>query len=115
MTNIRTQVESQENDAVFFSSYQHLADFLNIKSRTTVANAVNMFALLGLLDIVETDSIPYTFKERAEKEAKARSWKNLVTFFTIPLYTERVLKKAEEMAEKIIKNGITISNISIKE
>ncbi|KXZ39462.1 hypothetical protein SAMN05661008_00351 [Alkalithermobacter thermoalcaliphilus JW-YL-7 = DSM 7308] len=112
--NIRTKVESLGNDAVFFSSYQYIADFLNIKSKTTVANAINMFALLGLITKVENSNIPSEMMDRAKKEAKARGWKNLITFFTIPLYTERILRDAEAMAGRIIENKITISNISIK-
>lgn len=111
--NIRTKVESLGNDAVFFSSYQYIADFLNIKSKTTVANAINMFALLGLITKVEENEIPSTMIERAKKEAKERGYKNLVTFFTIPLYTEKTLARAEAIAKEVIRNKITISNISI--
>lgn len=111
--NIRTKVESLGNDAVFFSSYQHIADFLDIKSKTTVANAINMFALLGLITKVEEGEIPSTMIERAKKEAKERGYKNLVTFFTIPLYTEKTLARAEAIAKEVIRNKITISNISI--
>ncbi len=111
--NIRTLMERVGEDAIFFSSYQYVADFLDV-SKSSVAKAVNLFATLGLINIINENKIPPHLLDRAKKEAKDKGWKNLVTYFTIPYYSTKVLRDAEEIAKQLRENGITVRNISIK-
>ncbi|GAE37387.1 hypothetical protein [Halalkalibacter akibai] len=112
--NIMERRHAIKNEAVFFISIRHLTKLVNERLGTerhpsTVAAAINLFAVLGLLHKMPAEIL--TDKEELLQIAQSiqgnKNHFHLITFMTIPLYDENLLKKAEKMAKRLRKNKIT--------
>lgn len=110
---IVTMKESVEGDAIFFSSYSYIAKYLGL-SKQYIEKCINIFALIELIIIVPEEKIPKHLLNRANAEAQKRGWTNKITFYTIPLWNNTILKNAQHMAMKLRFNKISTDSISLE-
>jgi hypothetical protein len=101
-----------KKNSVFFVATRTIENILiqqNIKKdHSTISSAINIFATLELLQKVPSKTIKnnqYLYNV-ALKMRKDKKYK-LINCMSIPMYNEKVLKKAEKMAIQLRKNNIT--------
>lgn len=103
-----------KNEAVFFISVRHIAKLVNErleikKHPTTFSAAINLFAVLHLLQKVPSETLNYKGEllQIAHSIQGNNNHFHLITFMTIPSYDEELLIKAEKMAKRLRKHKIT--------
>lgn len=114
MANITEKQHAINKQAVFFVSTRTLQKNLEendliIKHPPTLAAAINLFAVLGLLykipsEIVKNNEFLHRIALKIQGDNKKYY---LMNFMTIPHYDEKLFTKAERVAKKLKKNKIT--------
>lgn len=113
MSRVHSIQNKVDGENIFFSSISHISKKFDATD-SYVSKIVNMYAVLGLLCKVSENKIPEYLYSRAKDEVKNKKWKCLVTFYTVPLYAENVLKEANRRAGILYQKKIRIANISDK-
>jgi len=100
-------------DAVFFASSSYVADFFEV-NKGTVNKIINMLVVLGLLTRVPETELSVPMKNKATEEMKKNNKQYLVTFYTVPHYTDEILGEANRIAGILLQNKVNASNITIE-
>lgn len=106
--HINSKQHSYKKKNLFFLSSRFLADILD-RDPSNVRRAINLYACLGLIEKVppNVEGFPLEFLQSAIRIRGNNKDYKLVTFFTIPLYTQKLLRSAETKAKKLLENKIT--------
>ncbi|MFL0163963.1 hypothetical protein [Candidatus Clostridium helianthi] len=119
-----TSKESYDKQAVFFCSTRHMEARLKdiaeqiieeeqkIKtlSYNYIARLFVLYRVLGLLVVVNPENVPQRMTNLMPQKAHEDFYDTY--FYIIPEYDSIIFAKAERIAKKIIKGGITLENIS---
>ncbi|MEC1759874.1 hypothetical protein [Schinkia azotoformans] len=112
--HIMEKRHSINKEAVFFVSIRQMAQLMKDKLKiernpSTYAVAINLFATLGILNKVPSETL--THKEELLKIARNIQRNQIhyhfINIMTIPHYNEELLLKAEKMAKRLKKHKIT--------
>ncbi|MED4785245.1 hypothetical protein [Brevibacillus choshinensis] len=98
---------TQDGRPVFFISIRHLARIIK-KDPKRVVERINLLTYLGLLRKICEDEIPGHLLQKAKEEAIRKKQKNLISFYSVPSYTESLLVFAESKAKEYTEKGFTI-------
>ncbi|WP_350343878.1 hypothetical protein PRVXT_000237 [Proteinivorax tanatarense] len=102
---------SVDDDNLFFFSNGFLAKKLK-KSTGNVNKYVNLFCTLGLLNKIPYSKVNVNLQKKAKEMAKSNGYIG-ISFYTVPDYN-RILKIANERAEKMLRYGFSINGMSKK-
>ncbi|HSH52424.1 MAG TPA: hypothetical protein VK982_11940 [Bacteroidales bacterium] len=103
---------SNDNKPVFYSSLAHLETVFGTKSRKTVNNTINLFALLDLIKKLPKENIPDNMLKKAKRIAATKGHKKLVNHYQIPSYCTNTLEKSENKAKVLKENNFTMKGLS---
>lgn len=106
LAHLITEEESVKGESIFFVSTTHLSEFLQT-DQAIISKAINMFAVLGLIDKVNIEEVPTHLFQIAQEIRGDRVERMYVNFYTLPELNHKVLQKAERTVNKLGKNGIT--------
>lgn len=113
LANVVSYKETINGKPIFFSSNEYLAEFMSIK-KGTVINHISMLALLGFIEKVKESKVPKHLSQRAKKEKRNSKKPAMINFYSINIMTPELLKEIEKTATIIVKNGISIKNITLE-
>lgn len=112
--HILEKEQSFQEENVFFQSTTHMEKIVG-RDQTVCSRAVNMFAVLGLIQKVREEDIPNSLMSVAQAIRGRRNEFKLVNFYTVPSLNHQVLSEAEERVERLKRYGITsMTHISKK-
>lgn len=111
--NLENSNEIIDGDVVFFSSVGHIAKVVENKSPSSVSKAVNLFALLGIVEKVNEKILSEDILKAAKIQMSLKQQKgNLISFFILPELTPEKMVEVEKMAKRIRYAGLNMSNIT---
>ncbi|MFT9849265.1 hypothetical protein [Aneurinibacillus sp. REN35] len=101
-----------DGNPVFFSSLPYIAQRWNKNDEKRTGNIMALFAYLGLIKKLSENEIPDFLLKRARHEAAKKKTKNIVSFYSVPPYDERLLSFAEFKAKEYEEKGFTMKGWS---
>ncbi|MEI0739003.1 hypothetical protein VQ056_24215 [Paenibacillus sp. JTLBN-2024] len=112
--HILKKEESFQEESVFFQSTTHMEKIVG-RDQTVCSRAVNMFAVLNLINKIREEDIPSSLMNVAQAIRGGRNEFRLVNFYTVPAINHQVLSEAEERVGRLKRYGITsMTHISKK-
>ncbi|MDD4804564.1 MAG: CHC2 zinc finger domain-containing protein [Candidatus Pacebacteria bacterium] len=96
-----------ENHNLFFFSFRYFSCKYRLGYQTLI-NAVNLFAVLGLIKKIPFGQLPPKVKEKAVREYKQNDKHNSINFYIIPNLYDK-LPTADKIAKVLLENKFTIS------
>lgn len=106
---------SVHDDAVFFSSLNYISNYhaeIYKTDRIKVNRAINLFALLGMVEKVDPAKVPQEVLDSAINLTGEFIKFNLVNIYTIPVYDYMTLKKANEVVKKLRENKVVVKYLT---
>lgn len=107
--NIRGKEACHNNEDVFFSASHHLSEVTGI-NRTEITRVINGLTLLGLMNKLSIDEIPYSLLDNI----KSIDYKRM-NYMVIESITEECLANAELLFADLKKHRLYISKFSKKD
>lgn len=111
--HILEKEQSFRGESVFFQSTTHMEQIVG-RDQTVCSRAVNMFAVLGLMQKVSEEDIPKSLMSVAQAIRGRRNEFRLVNFYTVPSLNHQVLSEAEKRVERLNEYGITSMSLISK-
>lgn len=107
LTHIRAE-NSFEKSHIFYISLRFF-EMITTKDHSELNKKLNLFATLGLINKVRPDlaCFPRNLQKKALLIKGNLEHQHLITFYTIPPYTKKLLKRAESIAEQLLGGGVT--------
>ncbi|MBO1513537.1 hypothetical protein [Metabacillus bambusae] len=104
--HILEKEHSFKGESIFFQSTTHMEKIVG-RDQTICSRAVNMFAVLGLIQKVKEEEIPNSLMSVAQAIRGRRNEFKLVNFYTVPAINRQVLLEAEKRVKQLNEHGIT--------
>jgi hypothetical protein len=101
------------NNVVFFASIPKICralDMNNVNSK--VPNRIGLLAFLLLIKKLNEEQIPEKYLRKAKHHAATYKQKNIVSFYSIPSYSDEHMIKSLERAIMYVENNITMKGWS---
>ncbi|NYB73407.1 hypothetical protein HZF24_04555 [Sedimentibacter hydroxybenzoicus DSM 7310] len=102
----------KDGSLMFYSSYKDLMKVCNVKDRTAFSKILVLFALLGMLEKADLESIPEEELNRARAISEKYGFTKLTGFYTIPSLGVCTLEAGEGKARILKDSHITMMGLS---
>lgn len=111
MNNVKDENIIDTEDVAFFTSIRNIMKEVNTSS-FHISDKINLFAFLELINKLDPSQIPEHLLGRAKWEAEKKKQKYLVSFYSIPSYSDEKLNNADEMAKLFKEKNMTMKGWS---
>ncbi|MEK4907366.1 hypothetical protein [Niallia sp. FSL M8-0099] len=103
------KLSDDENNVVFFASIPTICKALEMTSRNSkIPNRVGLLAFLLLIKKLNENQIPESYLKKAKHIAAKHKQQNIVSFYSIPSYSDEHMIKSLERALLYVENNITM-------
>ncbi|KGK81783.1 hypothetical protein DP73_21175 [Desulfosporosinus sp. HMP52] len=112
MNHIYDEPPDNIDKVIFFCAYSHLKKISGVTSVDKLNKRIKLLVFLGLIETITEEMIPKRLREEAIRLKIKAGNKSIVSFYSIPSYSDHVLSQANQMAKIYKDNHMTIVGMS---
>ncbi|MCS5695260.1 hypothetical protein [Desulfofundulus thermocisternus] len=102
----------RDGDPIFYSSIINLTKMCHVTSVDKMCNRIALFTWLEMMKKLSDKEIPEFLLEISKKHQEEKKQNQRISYYSIPSYTDYVLKRAEEKAQEWKARGMTMKGLS---